>query len=139
MEAPDLFLDTSGLYSALDNRDSAHIATANWIREAVSSGNSLVTTDYVLTESLNLAVARRGHHVAERILDFVDQSQALRLMPVYEEYFKRATLFFRKHADKNYSFTDCTSFVVMQDLGLRQVLTTDHHFRQAGFVPLLKA
>ena len=35
--------------------------------------------------------------------------------------------------DKAYSFTDCTSFVVMQELRLKQALTTDHHFRQMGF------
>lgn len=138
MVASDLFLDTSGLYAALDSRDTAHPATARLIHEAVSAGHSLVSTDYVLAESLNLAVARRGHHVGERILDFVEQTQVLRLVSVYDGYFERAALFFRKHADKNYSFTDCASFVVMRDLGLRQALTADHHFRQAGFIPLLR-
>jgi predicted nucleic acid-binding protein len=41
-------------------------------------------------------------------------------------------LFFR-YRDKDFSFTDCTSFVVMQELKLREVLTTDRHFAQAGF------
>ena len=41
-------------------------------------------------------------------------------------------VFFR-HRDKEYSFTDCTSLVVMQELKLRQALTTDEHFRQMGF------
>ena len=45
--------------------------------------------------------------------------------------------FFRKHADHAYSFTDCTSFVVMRELKLTQALTSDRHFTQAGFEALL--
>jgi hypothetical protein len=45
---------------------------------------------------------------------------------------KARAVFFR-HRDKDYSFTDCTSFVVMRELRLREALTTDRHFRQAGF------
>jgi uncharacterized protein len=48
---------------------------------------------------------------------------------------KARNLFFRYH-DKDFSFTDCTSFVVMRDLKLREALTTDHHFAQAGFTVL---
>ena len=43
-----------------------------------------------------------------------------------------------KHIDQEFSFTDCTSFVVMKELRLREALATDHHFRIAGFVPLLE-
>jgi len=44
----------------------------------------------------------------------------------------------RKHADKAWSFTDCVSFVTMRELQVRDAFTTDHHFKQAGLVPLLK-
>jgi predicted nucleic acid-binding protein len=50
---------------------------------------------------------------------------------------RRAKAFFRNHADHDYSFTDCTSFVVMQELKIRQAVTTDRHFAEAGFEPLL--
>jgi uncharacterized protein len=45
---------------------------------------------------------------------------------------------FRKHAGKEWSFTDCARFAVMHELQIQQAFTTDHHFRQAGFVPLLR-
>jgi predicted nucleic acid-binding protein len=45
---------------------------------------------------------------------------------------KARAVFFRQR-DKEYSFTDCTSFVVMRELRLKEALTTDRHFRQAGF------
>ena len=41
-------------------------------------------------------------------------------------------MFFR-YRDKDFSFTDCTSFILMRELKLREALTTDHHFVQAGF------
>jgi predicted nucleic acid-binding protein len=52
---------------------------------------------------------------------------------------KARAMFFR-HRDQSYSFTDCTSLVVMNELKLRQALTTDAHFRQMGFqvVPSLR-
>jgi hypothetical protein len=51
--------------------------------------------------------------------------------------FDMTKAFFRKHADHAYSFTDCTSFVVMRELKLSQALTSDRHFTQAGFEALL--
>ena len=51
--------------------------------------------------------------------------------------FELAKAFFRKHADHGYSFTDCTSFVVMRELALTEALTTDRHFVEAGFKALL--
>jgi predicted nucleic acid-binding protein len=43
-----------------------------------------------------------------------------------------------KHADHGYSFTDCSSFLLMKELALREALTTDLHFAEAGFIPLLR-
>lgn len=139
MAARDVFVDTSGFYAALDARDAHHARAAALVAETVRSGRRIVFTDYVITESLNLSVARRGHHIAVRMLDFLDQSRAWDRVSVDSAYFGKAALYFRKHGDKTFSFTDCTSFVVMKELGLRRVLTTDHHFHQAGFEVLLAA
>jgi hypothetical protein len=53
------------------------------------------------------------------------------------EHFEAAKALFRKHADHGYSFTDCASFVVMDKLRIRDALTSDHHFVEAGFRILL--
>ena len=47
-------------------------------------------------------------------------------------------LLFAKRPDKEWSLTDCISFIVMQEYGLTEALTADHHFEQAGFTILLK-
>jgi hypothetical protein len=46
--------------------------------------------------------------------------------------------FFEQRQDKDWSLTDCLSFVVMQDEGITRALTGDRHFEQAGFIVLLK-
>jgi hypothetical protein len=53
------------------------------------------------------------------------------------ERFQHTRQFVLKHQDQAWSFTDCFSFWLMRDLGLRDALTTDVHFRHAGFQPLL--
>jgi len=52
--------------------------------------------------------------------------------------FDAVKAFVRRHADHDYSFTDCASFVVMRELRLSQALTTDGHFAAAGFETLLR-
>jgi predicted nucleic acid-binding protein len=107
------------------------------VREAVErvvrGGRLLVTTDYVVTETLNLANARGGRLVADRVLDLVEQSAGIRVEWIGVERFSRTKSFFRRHADHSYSFTDCSSFVVMKEERLTEALTTDAHFREAGF------
>jgi predicted nucleic acid-binding protein len=52
------------------------------------------------------------------------------------ELFDRAVRLFASRPDKSWSLTDCTSFLVVEDLGIGEALTGDHHFTQAGFVAL---
>jgi len=53
--------------------------------------------------------------------------------------FHAAKVLFRRHADHDYSFTDCTSFAVMREQKLTEALTTDAHFTEAGFKALLRS
>ena len=54
-----------------------------------------------------------------------------------EELYSQAMEFYRQRPDKEWGITDCISFVVMQDYGLTDTLTTDEHFNQSGFKALL--
>lgn len=137
--ARDVFVDSSGLYALADRRDPARVAAETCIASRIRSGLGLVVTDYVVDEACTLAKARAGSYGAQKLLELCERSQAFRLVWVGPERFEAAKAFFRKHADHDYSFTDCTSFVVMRELGLREALTTDGHFAEAGFQPLLSA
>ena len=133
MAAREVFLDTSILYALIDRRDTHHLSARDLVGRLVRGNRLLVTTDYIVTEAVNLASARAGHHVARRILDLIDQSSGVRVEWIGSLRFEATKVFFRRHSDHGYSFTDCTSFVFMRELKLADALTTDAHFRQAGF------
>jgi len=138
MAGGETFADTSVLYAAVDARDAYHPDAASLLRQQALAGGMIVTSDYVVAETLNLAVARRGRLVADRLLQLLETSSGLRIEWIGPERFLAAKAFFRKHADHDYSFTDCTSFVVMQELRIDDALTSDRHFVEAGFRMLLK-
>jgi predicted nucleic acid-binding protein len=137
MASREVFLDTSGLYALVDRKDAHHPDARTIVERLLRGGRRLVATDYVLAETVNLANARSGTRVAVRVLDLIEQSAGIRIEWIGTSRFDATKAFFRKHADHTYSFTDCTSFVVMRELKLSQALTTDHHFAQAGFDALL--
>lgn len=137
MAGREIFADTSGLHALIDKNDASHAAARGVVDKYLRSGRRLVVTDYVIDESVTLAKARGGARLAERVLDLVEQSQGIRIEWIGPERFAATRTFFRRHADHAYSFTDCSSFVVMRELGLTQALTTDRHFLEAGMEVLL--
>ena len=139
MAARDAFIDTSVLYAVVDKRDAYHASARDTVGALLRPGRLLVTSDYVVAETINLANARGGTLVALRILDLLERSAGIRVEWIGPLRFDQTKAFFRKHADHPYSFTDCSSFVVMRELRLTDALTTDRHFRQAGFQLLVGA
>ena len=139
MAANEVFADSSALYALIDRRDANHAAAREAVGRLVRAGRLIVTTDYIVAETVNLANARGGKTVAVRVLDLIEQSAGIRVEWIGVERFIRTKAFFRKHADHDYSFTDCTSFIVMKEERLQEALTTDVHFVQAGFKTLMAA
>jgi len=137
MASHEIFVDTSGLYALIERKDSQHIAARKAVAKLVRAGKILVVTDYIVAETLNLANARSGAHVAIRVMDLLEQSAGIRIEWVGSTRFDATKAFFRKHSDHGYSFTDCTSFLVMRELRLTKALTSDGHFTEAGFKALL--
>jgi predicted nucleic acid-binding protein len=133
----EVLVDSSGLYPLADHRDPSRKRAVRIVRELLRDRACFVLTDYILDESLTLAKARAGGYAALRMLEIVEQSCAFEMSWIGPDRFEQAITFFKKHSDQGYSFTDCTSFVLMKELGIRQALTTDRHFLIAGFEPLL--
>lgn len=133
----EVFTDTSGVYALIDKNDANHAAAREAVRKILAGGRRLVVTDYVIDEAVTLAKARAGVSVAGRVLDLVERSQGIRIEWIGPDRFDATRAFFRKHADHAYSFTDCSSFVVMRELRIDQALTSDRHFVEAGMEALL--
>ena len=137
MAKSEVFVDTSALYAMVDKHDSRHKAVLEIVPKLVRAGRQLVVTDYIVTETVNLANARGGSFVARRVLDLIEQSAGIRTEWMGPARFELTKAFYRKHADHAYSFTDCSSFVVMRELRMTEALTSDRHFREAGLQVLL--
>jgi predicted nucleic acid-binding protein len=126
-------MDTSGWTACADAADLAHDRCCEARDSALKSGRTLVTTDFVVDETLTLLRIRLGLDAAERWWKQVDGSTRLRWERIDSDRFEKARLLFFQYRDKDFSFTDCTSFVVMRQTRLAQAIATDRHFRQAGF------
>ena len=108
------------------------------MRELVASPRLFVTTRAVLFEVGDALCKPRHRLSACRLLDALEADAQTQIVPTGEELCVRALDLFRQRPDKDWSLTDCLSFVVMTDFGLTQALTTDEHFEQAGFKALLR-
>lgn len=130
-------MDSAGFFALWDAGDEHHAAAIRLQEELVRKRRRFFTTEYVVDETVTLLLVRHSHNAAVDFLDTVERSEALRLEWINPERFHAAAILFRKHADKAWSFTDCVSFATMHELRIRDAFTTDQHFSQAGFVPLL--
>jgi uncharacterized protein len=133
----DIFVDTSGFYALLAAKDPHHAKAAALLKDAAGSGTRFVTTDYVLDETATLLKARGLGHLLDPFFGDLAASRACQILWTDADAFARARDYFLQHKDKDYSFTDCVSFCAIKSGKLRRALTTDAHFRQAGFEPLL--
>ncbi len=91
------------------------------------------STDFVLDETLTLIRVRLGLDAAETWWERVESSPRVLWEWIDPQRAERARGWFFRWRDKPFSFTDCTSFAVMKEMRIRQSLTSDDHFRLAGF------
>ncbi len=135
-----LFVDTAGWMACADSADPACAHAIEARDDSLRRGQTLITTDYVVDETLTLLRMRLGLKAAESWWRQIDGSARLRWEWIDARRAERAREVFFRQDDKEYSFTDCTSMVVMQELKLKRVLTTDRDFARMGFelVPALR-
>ena len=116
-----------------DSGDPQHAVLSRLRDRWLESGGTLVSTDFVMDETLTLLRVRLGLDAAQSWWQQVEGSARLRWEWIDPARAERARHWFFAWKDKRFSFTDCTSFVVMRELKLKEALTTDRHFRDAGF------
>jgi hypothetical protein len=133
-----IFLDTSGFFAFLVRGDQKHEQASTCVHEIIKKSGRMITTDYIIDETATLLKAREFGHYIQPFFEGILSSKACRIEWMDGDYFESTKAMFLKHADQQWSFTDCFSFSVMKNLGLRQALSKDTHFGHAGFVSLLK-
>ena len=128
-----LFVDTAGWMAMVDAKDPLHRGTITTRDSWLENGGILTTSNYVLDETLTLIRMRIGLEAAQKWWTMVSGSPRCIAEWIRPELTVNALRWFFGWKDQTFSFTDCTSFVLMQELGIEEVLTGDRHFTTAGF------
>ena len=135
--ASEVFLDTSYTIALASPRDQHHARAAALADQMESQSTRMITTRGVCLE-IGSALSRQSFRdSAIALLESLESDPRVEIVPLSEQIYARAFRLFRDRLDKEWGLTDCVSFVAMQQLGLTAALTSDDHFRQAGFRALL--
>lgn len=128
-----LFVDTAGWMMLADQSDRQHRRARRFRDRWLEDAGVLLSTDFVMDETLTLLRMRLGLRAAERWWEQVEASARVRWEWIDAARADKARHWFFRWRDKDFSFTDCASFVVMKELRMREALTNDRHFIHAGF------
>jgi hypothetical protein len=130
-----VFADSFFFFAMLNPHDAAHSRATDFARRHRAS---LVTTAWVLTEAADGLASTPRRHTFHRLLEDLENNRSNLIVPTNEEMFEKGIELYHARPDKQWSLTDCISFVVMSEERLTDALTGDRHFEQAGFSALLK-
>jgi uncharacterized protein len=131
------FIDTGFAIALSVRRDNFHTKAALLASEIQRNNIQLVTTHAVLLE-IGAALSKLPLRAdAARLMQSLINDAGVQIVPSDDALLRQALAIFEQRMDKEWSLCDCTSFAVMQQLGIIQALSTDHHFDQAGFMALL--
>ncbi len=133
---PKIFVDTSAWYAFADPSDSNH-QSALLYRNQIARKYKLVISNYILDELYTLLLIHINYQRAiqiKQLLETLKDNNILEIVWIDQMLAELAwEVFERFNQDKKWSFTDCTSYVVMQQLNIEDVFSYDHHFTQMGF------
>ena len=128
-----VFVDTGGWVACADRADPAHESCRAARDLALEAGHELMTTDLVIDETLTSIRFRLGLGAAISWWQQIESSLRLRRERIGTERFERARQLFFRWRGTDLSFTDCTTVVLMRELRLTTLITTDAHYRKLGF------
>jgi uncharacterized protein len=128
-----VFLDTGYVLALELSNDQNHRVAAKHWRSMKKRLPALVTTSYVFDEVVTYFNSRGHHAKAVEVGNRLLTSPSVQFVQVDEGLFRESWRYFQQHQDKDYSLTDCISFVVMKRSGIETAFAFDQHFVQAGF------
>jgi predicted nucleic acid-binding protein len=131
-----MFIDT-GAWDAIADREDRNHDKALQFRDEITGKCTLVTTNYILDELYTLLLLNIGYQqtvLFKKKIDILIEEHILGITWVTGDIAEEAWKIFEQYnEDKQWSFTDCTSYVVMKNLGITEVFAFDRHFEQMSF------
>ena len=128
-----LFVDTWGWLVLADLKDPLHSKTAECYKELSGKEGRVLTSNFVLAETMTLLFRRRPYSEALRFSMGILKSPFIRVETVTDPRFRKAFELRQRFSDKpKISFTDLSSMALMMELKLTDILTADAHFTQVG-------
>jgi predicted nucleic acid-binding protein len=131
-----IFIDTWGWLTLRDRDESRHGDVKEFYQQLRDENEMIYTSDYVLDETITLVFKRLPFKTAKESLAKLDKAIEqgyLQVEWVTPERFEKAKILRLKYQDKpKISFTDLSSMVVMEELGLKDIITGDEHFEHVG-------
>ena len=121
-------MDTSAVYALIDRDDTYHRKAVSLLRSLLRRGLKPLLTNFIVAESHALLLSRLGPEIARDWL--LHQIWAVEPVSLQDE--EKARGIIRRYTDKTFSYTDATSFAVMERLGIHEAFAFDPHFRQYG-------
>ena len=130
------FVDTGAWLAVVVQTDQYHDVGVLHYEALISRRERLFTSDYVLDETVTRIRYDANHTTAVAFLDVIRESErsgALRILHIDNTVWRAAEALFRQYHDQAFSFTDCTSFVLVQQAKVDEVFGFDQHFLMFGF------
>lgn len=134
----EVFPDTAFAIALSVATDEHHQQAEKLADQLEADATRLVTTRAILLEIGNALSKPRYRQAAVKLLTALVLDRQVEIVTLTEELYAQAFDLFRHRPDKEWGLVDCVSFIVMQERGITEALTTDEHFEQAGFRALLR-
>ena len=131
------FADTSFWLALSNKRDEHHAQAVAWSRYLAKTAARILTTEAVLWEWMNALSISNTRGLAVAAYRRCHSDPHIEVVPFSAGLIASAVQLYEDRRDKDWSLTDCFSFIVMQQWRVLQSLTVDHHFEQAGFEAVL--
>lgn len=126
------FIDTGAFLAIADKSDIFHELSATVYQKVVEQKAILYTSNYIIDETITLIRARVNHNAAVAFIKGLDDSD-ITILHITEKDEYSAKEIFIKYKDKDFSYTDCTSFTLIDKYSIDAALSLDEHFSQYGY------
>lgn len=124
------FADTYYFLALAVETDAAHVAALRFVR---AFSGDVVTSDWIMVELADALCRQRHRSLVGKVFEALRTNPRVTIVNANRNHLDAAVELYLARADKSWSLTNCTSFIIMQEFGIADAITGDHHFAQAGF------